>query len=464
MRKNRFRVGHIFNLALAVTYFALTGCSPYFHQPIGIERDAKIGPETPVKGDLLKLPQPKDPIVVAVYKFRDQTGQYKASSAGANWSTAVTQGATNILIRALEESGWFIPIERENISNLLNERKIIRSSREQYEGNSGVMLPPLLFAGVLLEGGIVSYETNVYTGGAGVRYFGTDASAQYREDRVSIYIRAISTSNGKILKTVYTTKSILSQEVSMGVFRYVKFKRLLEAETGYTYNEPTELAVTEAIEKAVLSLVVEGVLDNLWTLNDSTQISNPVIQDYMQEKKDIQKVDHIGRTFETHVRGKFQIAAHGSGQFYTGDYSTSQIKPGGEIAVGAKLYRNFFWETNLGIQSVHVKELRVSNEYYGGINVLFLTNPEGKFSPYFGVGGGTYYDFGSYVGRSEKKWIPYIHYRGGLEYLLSNRLALSGNAFVNQMMSDYFEGEKTGDFDDFIWGFQLGLKFYMGKN
>ena len=95
--------------------------------------------------------------MTAVYKFRDQTGQYKPSDNGANWSTAVTQGATTILIRVLEESGWFIPIERENISNLLNERKIIRSSRAQYEKNEDVLLPPLLFAGVILEGGIISY-------------------------------------------------------------------------------------------------------------------------------------------------------------------------------------------------------------------------------------------------------------------------------------------------------------------
>src|SRR5690606_26553658 len=120
-------------------------------------------------------------------------------------------------------------------------------------------------------------------GGAGVRYFGTDASAQYREDRVSIYLRAVSTSNGKILKTVYTTKSILSQEVSMGVFRYVKFKRLLEAETGFTYNEPTEMAVTEAVEKAVHSLVLEGLMDSLWTTETPIDEDNPVLKNYLQE-------------------------------------------------------------------------------------------------------------------------------------------------------------------------------------
>src|SRR5690554_3193758 len=108
-------------LLLILFVVTVAACSPYFHQPLG-PREAELGAETPLKRELLNLPKPKDPIVVAVYKFRDQTGQYKPSEMGANWSTAVTQGATNILIRALEESGWFVPIERENIGNLLNER------------------------------------------------------------------------------------------------------------------------------------------------------------------------------------------------------------------------------------------------------------------------------------------------------------------------------------------------------
>jgi len=163
--------------------------------------EARLGSNSSVYEDMQKLPEPKEPLVVAVYKFRDQTGQYKPSEIGANWSTAVTQGATSILIQSLEESGWFVPIEREGLANLLNERKIIRSSRANYNSQDpgqeqNQLLTPLLFAGVILEGGIISYESNVMTGGAGLRYFGAGASGEYREDRVSIYLRAISTSNG----------------------------------------------------------------------------------------------------------------------------------------------------------------------------------------------------------------------------------------------------------------------------
>lgn len=109
------RVIYLFSIALLAA-----ACGPYMRQSLQPRR-AVLGPESPAKRILLDLPKPQEKIVTAVYKFRDQTGQYKPSESGASWSTAVTQGATTILIRALEESGWFIPIERENMANLLNE-------------------------------------------------------------------------------------------------------------------------------------------------------------------------------------------------------------------------------------------------------------------------------------------------------------------------------------------------------
>jgi curli production assembly/transport component CsgG len=448
------------NILFSCIIIFLASCSPWFHQPLGI-REAELGPETPLKRELLDLPEPEEKIVVAVYKFRDQTGQYKASETGASWSTAVTQGATNILIRALEESGWFIPIERENIGNLLNERKIIRSSREQYEGNSNILLPPLLFAGVLIEGGIVSYETNIFTGGAGVRYFGTDASAQYREDRVSIYLRAVSSSNGKILKTVYTTKSILSQEVSMGVFRYVKFKRLLEAETGYTFNEPTDMAVTEAIEKGVQSLVVEGVLDSLWSLKYPGLIDSQVFKNYLKEKENNVEEDLMGRKYDVEYRSKRFVSFTGSGQWYLGDYSHSNIRPGGSMNMGFALNKSFFMEVGYGLKVINIQNVYNSMDYSGSLNLMFIANTRDRYSPYLKAGVGTLYDFGSYVGVSDKKLIPFLSVGGGGEYLFTNRFGLTGGAFFNQFISDFFDGSKAGQFNDNFWGFEMGLKVYF---
>ena len=447
--------------ALLLTVILLGSCSSYFHQPLSPQR-ATLGFETPAKKDLLLLPPPEEKIVAAVYKFRDQTGQYKPSSTGASWSTAVTQGATTILIRALEESGWFVPIERENMSNLLNERKIIRSSRQQYEGKTNVLLPPLLFAGVILEGGIISYETNVMTGGAGLRYFGSGASTQYREDRVTIYLRAVSTSSGKILKTVYTTKSILSQEVDVGVFRYVKFKRLLEAETGFTYNEPTELAVTEAIEKAVEALVVEGVQGNLWTLsNPKDTISDSFVR-YHENKIESLKTDHLGRSFDKqNKRGSFAIGFEGGAQFYDGDYETGDIRPVGSFCISKSVGDFFSIELENSIGLLNATDVFNSREAVSQLNLSYTFTPYQKFSPYSFVGIGAIHDWGKTVGLSKKDYIPLVSMGGGVEYVFSRNFALNGELFLNYMLNDHYDYVLDGKYNDSSYGLKIGLKYYF---
>jgi curli production assembly/transport component CsgG len=100
---------HSLNLIfIAVFIVSLYGCSATM-QPIKPSR-AQLGTKTPMYEELTSLPEPRERIFAAVYRFRDQTGQYKSSDKMASWSTAVTQGSTSILLRALEDSGWFITI------------------------------------------------------------------------------------------------------------------------------------------------------------------------------------------------------------------------------------------------------------------------------------------------------------------------------------------------------------------
>ncbi|MFB3787731.1 MAG: CsgG/HfaB family protein [bacterium] len=272
-----------YNIGLGFLIMALTSCAAV--KSTVRATPAAVGPGyvTAVHRDLISLPPPELPVVVAVYKFKDQTGQYKTNPNATSFSTAVTQGGTSMLIKALEESGWFIPIEREGLPNLLNERKIIRSTRLQ--AGDQTELPPLLFGGVILEGGIISYETNILTGGIGARYFGLGGSVESRQDKVTIYLRAVSTQNGQVLKSVSTTKSILSREVDVGVYRFVSVQRLLEVEAGFSTNEPPQMCVLEAIEKAVIGLVAEGIRDGLWKLKNPEDANAPALQRYWQEKK-----------------------------------------------------------------------------------------------------------------------------------------------------------------------------------
>lgn len=266
---------------LALFAFAATsGCSAYLSKaPEGTKLAADIAPRTQKTDDLRRLPQPKGPVSVAVYSFRDQTGQYK-QAPDSSFSTAVTQGGAAYLIQALADSGWFAPVEREGLNDLLMERKIIKSVDGNGNGK-GVQagdVPNLVPANLIIQGSVIGYDFNVSTGGVGVKYLGIGASHQYRKDQVTVNLRAIDTNNGRVLHSVSTTKTIYSSLIQPGVYRFVAYKELLEMEAGYTSNEPVQMAIQEAIEAAVIALVVDGIMKKSWVLARPDDINNPLIQ------------------------------------------------------------------------------------------------------------------------------------------------------------------------------------------
>ena len=245
---------------------ALSGCSTVGNMfPTEQSIAVKVTP-TENFAELKALPKPRGVIPVSVYSFRDQTGQYKPQANVSSFSTAVTQGATSILMQALSDSNWFLPVEREGLQNILTERKIIRASLQTKGENASEAqeLPPLTTSKLLIEGGIISYDSNVKTGGFGAEYFGIGASELYREDLISVYMRAVDVRTGQVLASVSTSKKVLSKEVRAGFFRYVSFKRLAEAEGGYTTNEPMHICVKQTIEKAVTELILKGIEKKVW--------------------------------------------------------------------------------------------------------------------------------------------------------------------------------------------------------
>lgn len=248
-------------------------------------------PERTQTGNLLaEIPPPQRPIAIAVYGFTDQTGQFRPSDSGQTLSRAVTQGGASILVKALQDAGnrqWFTLVERESLRNLLNERQIIREMRERYLGETQLntkALPALLFAGVLLEGGIISYDSNTVTGGVGAAFLGIGGRTEYRQDTVTVYLRAVSVRTGEVLTTVTASKTIASKSIGASAFKFVAFKKLLEAETGFTTNEPDHLALQQAIEKAVYSLVMEGAELKLWDFADA-KAAWPLLWQYKQERE-----------------------------------------------------------------------------------------------------------------------------------------------------------------------------------
>lgn len=279
-------------LIIGLTTVALAACTAVPQPPSdsGPTR-AHLTPPSPATRDLLQLPEPAGQVPVAIYGFRDQTGQYKPAP-DSSFSTTVTQAGATILVKALKDSGWFLPVERENLQDVLTERRIIRAL-EEGKGNMDAQYPALSPAAILIDGGIISYESNVRTGGAGARFLGVGLSTQYRVDQVTVGLRSIDIRNGHILHTVSTTKTIYSYEVRPSVFKFVNFKELLEVEAGITRNEPAQLSVKEAIEAAVIHLIVKGMQDGSWVLKKSEDWNSPLVQRYVREELDYLAIDEV---------------------------------------------------------------------------------------------------------------------------------------------------------------------------
>ena len=231
----------------------------------------------PTYQELADLPAAETMPVVAVYGFLDKTGQRKRMDGVASFSTAVTQGAEAFLIDALKTAGkgkWFRVVERTNLDALVRERQIVRSAREDFanqEGNedSPTGIQPLLFAGILLDGGIIGYDTNIESGGRGARTLGVGASVSYRRDVVTVSLRGISVLTGEILLNVQTTKTILSTGGGYDVFKFMDMDtQLVEVEDGVATNEGVSKATRSAIELAVLELIYQGHDRGFWEIEE----------------------------------------------------------------------------------------------------------------------------------------------------------------------------------------------------
>ena len=207
--------------------------------------------------ELLNLPPAKERPVVAVYNFLDKTGQRKSVTNIASFSTAVSQGGVEM-------------VERNGIDHLVRERQIIRSARQDYARSTGDEIEdvqPLLFAGILIEGGVVGYDSNIMTGGRGARTLGIGYSKQYRQDAVTVSMRAVSVLTGEVLLNVQTRKTILSYGEGGDIFRFIEQgTQLVEYEDGVGNNESVTYATRTAIEAAVLELIYQGHDRGFWVI------------------------------------------------------------------------------------------------------------------------------------------------------------------------------------------------------
>jgi len=271
----------------------LSGCTML---PLGEQASLSSGfyapvvtPQTPLDADLMALPPSTAATVVAVYDFPDLTGQFKEEDNYQSLSKAVSQGGAPMLIKALQDAGqrrWFTVLDRASLNDLLKERQIVTEMRKVYRGEQNIdphVLPPLNNASIVLEGGIIGYDTNTMTGGAGANFLGIGANTKWVQDTITVTLRAVSAKTSEVLASVTVNKVLASTSIDGNAFLYVQMDKLLQGETGITTNEPKEIAVQAAIDKAVMSLIMEGAKLHIWSFQDKGA-GDTLIAQYDAEK------------------------------------------------------------------------------------------------------------------------------------------------------------------------------------
>ena len=268
---------------LILSALSLSGCigaiSPRLNKDVEIMREkARIEGFANPK-IFVNLPELDGPAIpIAVYSFTDKTGQRKNSSSVSSFSTAVTQGADAYLVKTLSDVGngkWFKPVERVVIESLIKERQLIRQMRELEFGDKAPPLPPLMVSGLIIEGGIIDYNSDTKTGGNGVRYLGIGPNTQYSQDMVVINMRLVSTQTGEVLDSVTVTKTIISTSEGLTAFKFFDLgTHAFELDAQQTANEPGSYAIRSAIEVGVVELIKHGEKKKLWHYKTNTLPTN----------------------------------------------------------------------------------------------------------------------------------------------------------------------------------------------
>jgi len=314
---------------IALAVIALAGCSTV--RPLG---KVTMKDKPVVSGTMLKevdqMPAPNGPpISVAIYGFKDLTGQRKNSQTLSLFSTAVTQGAESYLIKTMQEVGnrqWFTVVERVGLDNLLKERQMIKQTREIYEGTNAKMLPPLTMAGVIIEGGIIDYNTNTLTGGSGVAIFGIGAQTQYTQDIVVISLRLVSVQTGEVLTTVTIEKNLLSTSDGLTGMRFFNnYTDSFEIDSSQSFNEPGNYALRSAIEQGVVELIKKGERQGLW------QYKQARVEDKAPEPKAEVKAEPVVDKTPQPSRPVTAIANSPSNIRAEKDYSSAKLA---KLAIG----------------------------------------------------------------------------------------------------------------------------------
>jgi curli production assembly/transport component CsgG len=214
-------------------------------------------------------------------------------------------------------------------------------------------------------------------------------------------------------------------------------------------------------------MIIEGILDNLWEVKDSEDLSTVAIKNYLEEKEINEQTDYLG--FQSlPYRSGFKLGLSGGTMIYDGDYPRGAMGPMGEFSLGFFQDSKFSFDIGIGAGKLATRDFYYTYVQHSRLNVRYRMLNHYKSTPYIEAGGGFLLNlgenpFGELPEGTTLNNNGFANATIGYEFMPSERTGIDLSAGYYWLFNDYVDQMAQGRYNDFYWTVKLGINFYLGK-
>lgn len=177
--------------------------------------------------------------VVAVSRFEN------LASFASLEPVSMASGLTDQLTDALMQSGGFVVLERDIISDIMGEQNLVTGgrARQSQSARTGKMIA----AQVLIKGAVTEFDPYKSSGGKGLSFGGINLSNSKSSAHIALIIRLIDTTTSEVIASV---RSEGTADAKSSGLSFVS--GALEANANKSVRTPVDKAIQIAIDRAVI--------------------------------------------------------------------------------------------------------------------------------------------------------------------------------------------------------------------
>ncbi len=229
--------------------------------------DLPIHNVTDMNDYLKSLPHPRQKIPVAIYDLNDRTGQYLEMDDYSSHSTAISQGATDMLINALLNSEQYIIADRSILNQFMTEQDLKRKKQIGFNSQKPFQLNQLRESKYIITGSITEYGI-MDTGGTKLKVDGKGFNTEGVIAYAALDLRIVNSFTNEVEYTIALKDGIKGEKKGLDVFSFLGDDYMVDLETGTGWQEPINLVVRRLIEAAVYDMSVNFFADETGIKDD----------------------------------------------------------------------------------------------------------------------------------------------------------------------------------------------------